>query len=315
MQPSTLQHPLTTDNVLIHLHIPKTGGVSLTSILSTHFETDEQITQPIHTFLELSPTNLAPYRLIAGHFTYNIQDVVSGNPIFVTMLRHPLDRIISFYHYVRSKPKNDFYFISSQVSFEEFIDFDNIAINWHVQNQMTAMLCGYDKNDQRPTEQDLPLAKARLKQMPFFGLTKFFQESMYLLHYTFNWDHNFEVVHRNATVNRPSTQQIPDSLRRRILDDNQLDLQLYTFAVALFRKRYRQMVDEIRENERYLYVETQNLNQINQDLEMKNYLLNLRNQDLEQQLHEPQRLTMLYRSMLPFRFRIFLRDIRMSLFN
>ncbi len=283
--------------------------------LKTHFEADKQIIQPIKTLSELTPTTLAPYKLVAGHFTYNICNLVSGKPIFVTMLRHPVDRILSFYHYVRLKPKNDFYFISSRVPFEEFIEFDNIAIEWHVQNQMTAMLCGYDIHDQRPTQEDLPLAKERLAQMPFFGLTEFFEESVNLLHYTFQWGHNFEVLHRNATVDRPTRHQISDTVRRRILDDNQLDLQLYMFAVSVFRKRYRQMVDEIWENERYLYAENKTLNQIKQDLEMKNYLLHLRNQELEHQLHEPKRLTMLYRSILPFRLRTLLRDVRMSLFN
>lgn len=315
MLPSTLQYTLHEDDILIHLHIPKTGGVSLTKTLQKQFELGKCINNPHISLPELTHTALAPYKLISGHFTYNIQDVISGNPIFVTMLRHPIDRIISFYHFVRSKPNNNFYFIANQTSFEEFIEFDNIAIEWHVQNQMTAMLCGYDFRSQRPTEDDLLLAKERLKQMPFLGLTEFFEESMRLLHYTFQWGHDFQVLHKNATVMRPSRQQISDVTTRRILDDNQLDLELYNYALSLFHQRLQTMLDETWQNEHHLQTENQVLSQSNQELKMKNHLLDLRNQQLEHQLHQPKLLTMLYRSILPFNFRIFLHDTRITLLN
>ena len=297
MVSSCLKHKLRDDEVLIHLHIPKTAGSSLNRLLENKFPEEDSL----RIYRHPSPESIAPivqsYRMIRGHVSYSIAEKILNQNVFITMLRHPIDRIISFYYFVRARPENPFHQFANQTPLEAFIDTNDSIIAWQMHNQMVSTLSGNDDRDNLPSQDELALAKERLMNMPFFGLTEYFEESAQLLHYTFIWNNEFEAAHVNATA-RPPREAISKTTLDRIQDYNQLDLELYNFAVALFRKRYQQMVHELMDDTK--------------TLTDRNQTLVLENQQLYDQLHNPKPLIGLYRSVFPLRFRLFVRDMRMK---
>jgi hypothetical protein len=293
-----LQHKLQENDVLIHLHIPKTAGSSLSYLLEQKFPEEAMFHTPVPalTHDELTKMIFAPYRLIRGHVTANIAQYISKTPVFITMLRHPVDRLISFYYFARSQPKNRSYDAANQLSLEEFINSDQLHARVHMNNQMVRILSGQVDKTQFPSRNEFELAKKQLTEMPFFGLTEHFEESAQLLHYTFIWQDPFQVQHKNATPIRPARKEISPETIQRILEYNQLDMELYLFAKEFFHQRYRQMVEELKQDNLTLY-------RYHQDLKRDN-------EGLYSQVHNPKLGVMFYRALFPQRFRLLFRDFR-----
>ena len=89
---------------LVFLHVPKTGGQSVRQMLHDAF--GEAAICPARSTEELctySMAQLNEYRVHAPHGDWSTLDAVSGPKMVFTVLRDPLDRILSYYFYVADK--------------------------------------------------------------------------------------------------------------------------------------------------------------------------------------------------------------------
>src|SRR5690348_13333798 len=79
--------------------------MSIISILDNHFDYDsilpESAWQELWTTI---PRDFSRYRLIRGHFGYSIHRILPKKPIFMTMLREPIERTISDYEHMKRDP-------------------------------------------------------------------------------------------------------------------------------------------------------------------------------------------------------------------
>ena len=91
-------------DILYFLHIPKTGGSSLQSVLEKHF-LPEQIcpgqVQP--EFEKIADNDLLKYRLFAGHF-WGVLEKLPVKPVVITWLRKPVPRAVSMYKHILRDP-------------------------------------------------------------------------------------------------------------------------------------------------------------------------------------------------------------------
>lgn len=134
---------------VVFLHIPKTAGQSVHSYLVNAFGSDNVFPARVnHQFYQYSRSELLAYQIFSGHFDWSLLDCLP-EPVFTfTILRDPIDRIVSFYLYLRREasklepaalnlPSNagkkavlrlspDDYFINNQ-SIRKFVDdhYDN----------------------------------------------------------------------------------------------------------------------------------------------------------------------------------------------
>jgi len=100
-------------DVLVHLHIPKTGGTSLNSMVQHGFRTDEVFDTTIdgnqlykglslatYEYCRERLARYAPYylrriRYVTGHVPMGLHRAFAGSAKYFTVIRHPVDRVIS----------------------------------------------------------------------------------------------------------------------------------------------------------------------------------------------------------------------------
>jgi hypothetical protein len=268
---------LSPDDLLYFLHIPKTAGTTFYDILSRHFPPD-MVCPPIllEDFVDFTEEQIARFRLIGGHFRYDVEQLFGKKPIYVTMLREPLQQTISLYLHLYRSPDHPLHPIVRKQTFFDFVtsdathvlvpnyqlrnlvldtDYRPIAALGSKQERRIAYLKTFHTaqplNGASP-EQQLEVAKARLAAMPFVGIVEHFDCSVQLLAYTFGWSPIKNYVPLNvADKHDRETIEITPAIYEALKPSIALDMLLYQYASDLFWQRYRKMVDDLKEGSRY----------------------------------------------------------------
>lgn len=251
---------LQPDDLLFFLHIPKTGGISLQTILESHFPPEAIC--PLHSFVtrekfeQYTPEQRARWRFVRGHMAVGsysyITRFVGSNPICLTFLRDPVLRIVSEYQHILRRSSHWLHqeFTTRNVSLKEYVT--NPQYAYLVSNYQVFMLAGtvlghifLDRSRENgwllSDEAQLALAKQRLEQYAFVGLTERYDESVALLHYTFGWEPLAEIPLLNTAPKKTSREHLDEATQAALLACTELDRELYAFAQVLFAERYGQM--------------------------------------------------------------------------
>ncbi|WP_332694852.1 sulfotransferase family 2 domain-containing protein [Halalkalibacter lacteus] len=219
---------MSENEILIHLHMPKTAGTTLKHIIkknippSVNFDIYEDLQQRKKKLIALSKKHVT---CIQGHFPFGVHQYFTNPCTYITMLREPTDRIISQYYFIRSRPKHTQYQKVSRMSLEEYqLQPENI-------NQQTRFISGQVESP--ITLLDLEQAKENIeKYFSFVGITEMFNESLFLLQKRFSWN-NITYTKQNVTKNRPPIDQLPVNILHLIKENNEFDLELYHYAKQL----------------------------------------------------------------------------------
>lgn len=91
---------------IVFLHIPKTAGQSIHNALLGAVGAAQVSPVRVHTQVGPGESQFPPgYRLYSGHLDWTDLDAVPDRPFVFSVLRDPLERIASFYLYLRDKAK------------------------------------------------------------------------------------------------------------------------------------------------------------------------------------------------------------------
>jgi hypothetical protein len=230
------------DQTIIFLHIPKTAGSTLIRVMEQQYRPEGvySIVEPqdFQDLVGLSETKRAEFRLLKGHMDFGCHELLPGPSTYFTLLRHPIERVISHYYFMLQEPQYQYYDIitASHMNLRKFIESEFDVM---MDNVQTRMLSG--KGSQLTfgtcTEEVLETAKKNLREhFTLVGLTEKFDETLLLLKRAFGWKNLF-YTRRNVTTNRPKQNELPAATLDTIINSNQLDMELYRYATMLFQEQ------------------------------------------------------------------------------
>jgi hypothetical protein len=240
-----------TPRCLIFLHLPKTAGSTLTTVLrwqSRRFGPEGmlRLTSVEEGFAELdrlSPEQLIRLRVLMGHFPYGVHEHLPMPSRYITMIRDPVKRVVSVYRFVLSRPAHPVHGIvtSSSMTLDEYVT--SGVHSRQVENALTRQLAGIaEEDDEELTDRHLQAATANLQSFLAVGLTERFDESLILFKRILGWSTPF-YFSRNVSRAGPSPVGVSSDVLERIAERNALDLQIYELARSLFRSNVEALDD------------------------------------------------------------------------
>jgi len=252
------------DRGLFFLHIPKTAGTSLRELLSSRFAPAEILAFEREDSPERRQeklTRIDRYPFVHGHVPYALADRFARRPFVATILRDPLERAVSAFHYMQgqvpglvSAARARDYAAASRMSIGELIRHEPLAASRHLGNLQAWFLSTpkvherfeyHDEYRVAVSGSDLERAKEHLEACDFVGLTERMGESMDLLGHALR-DRPFgEAGTANRSRGRPAVAALDPSTMAALTDLTAQDRELYTFACRLFEHRLRAMTQEL----------------------------------------------------------------------
>lgn len=235
------------EQTIIYLHIPKTGGLTLYSVFDHIYPQDNIYTlfptkgdKPVKKLRQLPDEEKRHIKVLRGHFGFGRHDLLPQPCTYITMLRDPVERIISHYYYVLQIPEHELHkkVKGTGMGLAEYV---RSGISRELNNGQTRAISGlksdYDYGE-NPREK-LMTAKENLKKyFSVVGLVEKYDESLILLKREFGWDWPV-YTKNNVTKKKVARQKIPGSTIEIIKEYNRLDIDLYEYAVKLFAEKVR----------------------------------------------------------------------------
>lgn len=224
---------------LIFLHLPKNAGASMNSILKKKYIQNEIFevrfnadrTGNLTEFKEMPQNKRDNIKYLSGHFDFGLHEYFSNSSKYVSMMRHPVERTISFYNYIKRKKSHRLLDVVKNRSLIECVtevkDFD-------VVNGQARKLSATD-------DQNLMLKKALNNidnHFAFMGVQEHFEESMLLLSHKMGSKIGY-LSHLNRA---DRSHEIDNELIREIEKLNQVDLELY----EIMRNRFFEELKEVK---------------------------------------------------------------------
>jgi Sulfotransferase family len=263
MQPAraAAPRPIGTDfPVLIHFHIYKNAGSSIDRLLAESFgDAWTTFEDPSHDIIDCHRLRrlLAArpgLRAVSSHRFRAPLPCRSARPM--VMLRHPVDRARSIYHFARRDPTQHDHAVARNGSFADYVehylpqkDAGVVIRDYQVVHLSDAsMRCRHNTQLARATPDDLALVKTRLAEWRLFGLVRRFADSCRLFAAAYEGDFPElrlrevrENVFTDATLTDADTltlaqAELGAATFGRLLDANALDLELYEFARQRFEE-------------------------------------------------------------------------------
>jgi hypothetical protein len=239
------------DSALIFIHIPKTGGSTLDKIIERQYPPPaiyaldrERVREAVAHFKTVPPQEKSHIRCLTGHIPFGLHQYLTQPATYMTMLREPIDRLISHYYFVKRFPKHYLYqqVTSTNMDLAEYI---SSGISSELNNGQVRLLSGVETVDtvfghEPVTREILERAKNNLRQ--YFvgvGLCERFDESLLLLSHRMGWKHIY-YARENITFARPAKRDIPRQTLQVIEKYNEFDLELYEFAARIFEEQLRE---------------------------------------------------------------------------
>ncbi|MGN7297441.1 sulfotransferase family 2 domain-containing protein [Ferdinandcohnia sp. SAFN-114] len=218
-----------SNDLLIHLHMPKTGGTTLKKILKKNYPKDKSFdvyeTQSELDSILKAVASKKPV-LIQGHLPFGIHSYFSSNCTYITLLRDPVNRVISEYYFIRSIPWHEQYHMVKNLTLEEFQQLPQ------KQNIQTHLILGNHRKGPIQNK-EIEIAKEILKNhFAVVGITEMFNESLFLMAKKFGWK-NTHYKKANITKNKPSIEQIAFTTIEAIRENNQMDIEIYEYGKQL----------------------------------------------------------------------------------
>ncbi len=224
---------------LIFLHIPKAGGTTFNDILKREFRFKKIYSlkyNDVEDFKKLSSDKHKKISLLKGHFPFGLHSYFE-NPHYVTFLRNPISRFISYYNYLLKTPRHYLYerVALSKMSMLDFVQSD---LTVEIDNCQLRYLTGTSDPINTLTNSLLEEAKINLTSYFEIGITERFDESVISIINRLDWKSKPYYVQKNK-ARTTKKETIDPAIIKIITERNKLDIELYNWAQAQLNLRIK----------------------------------------------------------------------------
>jgi len=224
---------------LVFVHIPKTAGTTVVSILSRMADGPTAWLQFSRgwreQWLARPEAERASYEFLSGHVPYGLHEHHPRPCVYATMLRDPVERVVSHYYHVLRTPTHYLYqrVVGSDMSLHDYAASD---LTIELDNHQTRMLSGLDHWARSPIEEHGPellrLARDHIaSDFCAVGLTERIDDSLRILAHVLGWS-EVPAYESKRVASRP--RSIEPDVRETILRRNRFDDELYRWAAGAF---------------------------------------------------------------------------------
>lgn len=247
----------TPDDTLVYLHLPKCGGTTIHGILRSNFSEESRyyvdpsdIAGSRREFAAKTEEERQRIQLLHGHLSYGWHEHAPGSAVYFTFIRHPVERVVSHYNYVRYRTDHDHYLRDAvereDMSIAEYV---SSGVCDEMNNGQVRLLAGVEDIVQEPYggsvlpygTNDPALLDQALRNIDehfvFVGLQEHFDESLLLL--------KRKLGLRRASYQRKNTgsqhydKRKPTEREIEIIKKyNRLDVELYEAIERCWMREY-----------------------------------------------------------------------------
>jgi hypothetical protein len=264
---------LTRPDVLIFFHIGKTGGSTLGRILTRRLPPecifDANIGQTRSAlglrrradidaaYRSLPDDRQREIRMVGGHVPFGIHELFDRAAesdrrcMYITLVRHPVDRVVSSFYYLRQQPGIPISPMLQNFDINGYID-SRLGLDpydYQVRVLSGCPTLDAEWTDLAPLEADavteahLERVKQNIERLFLFaGTTERFDEALLILRRLYGWKFSDVLFTReNVTPGRPRLADLPDETIQKIRRHNTHDLSLYDWVDQRFSRLVRSL--------------------------------------------------------------------------
>ncbi len=244
MQSRLGQHTALSDDPVYFVHVPKTAGTTIRSIIE-YLYPQSQIIRVTENFP--FATGVPPeIRFVSGHLQTYFRERFITPPRLVTLLRDPIERILSAYRYWRGLTLPDRVeggwipvALAQRLTAAEFLISNEPTLWGELHNFHCIWIGCAVENEPWNFDQLLENAKTVIAESFWFGIVEHLDDSLECLAHAFALPPQPHKVRLNSSRPQDADFSIPDSVRAAARERNRYDYELYDFAKQQLGERLR----------------------------------------------------------------------------
>lgn len=215
---------------LIFLHISKAGGSTLNHILDWNYDRTRTITvyKQIPPLIALPDEEKRQIQCLKGMVFYGIHHYLPQECEYITILRHPIDRVISHYYHLFARKRRLGEPIHD-MSLEDVLELEPFWTTYQLRLLVGGSTIESVLHDPLP-EHALEIAQQNLaRHFVMAGVLDYYDETLLLMKHTCGWTRAF-YARQNIGQRRAPRGDISAATRRRLEQDCALEMQLYQYV-------------------------------------------------------------------------------------
>jgi len=252
----TENYSTSSDDVrVVFLHLPKTAGSTIHSVLSPHFDKKDTCPERFDGIANMNEGELSQYRYFSGHFSRRSVERIPGQTKVFTFLRSPEERILSLYYFWRSHraevveagnligPR-----FARELNLEDFFNCKDAAVVNAIDNAYTRQLIDqekfkhYEHYRKNAPEELVNNVLNYLRRIEFVGFQEHFSDDFKILLSSMGLsmpdtvpsENTRATNSNNARFEKVVEQTVTDSARQSLSRLTAMDQQIYSQAIELF---------------------------------------------------------------------------------